>query len=97
MLIGEGRRFSLLNAEGKHVENDAVWTSTNPSVLEVTGNAIIVSHAEGTALIRAQVGMDESEATVKVYQGNSLPPGTRIWTTPVGGSGPVTIVPAVPH
>jgi hypothetical protein len=97
MLIGEGRRFGLMNASGKHVENEAVWTSTNPSVVEVTGNAMVVTHAEGTAVIRAQVGMDESQATVKVYPGDSLPPGTHIWEVPLGGRGPVTIIPAIPH
>jgi len=97
MLIGEGRRFSLMNASGRHVEDQAVWTSTNPSVVEVTGKAMVVTHTEGTAVIRAQVGMDESEATVKVYPGDSLPPGTHIWEVPLGDRGPATIIPAIPH
>jgi hypothetical protein len=39
--------------------------------------AMLVTHAVGTAVIRAQLGMDESEARVKVYPGDSLPPGAH--------------------
>ncbi len=98
MLIGEERGFSLFDDRGNNMQEKAAWSSSNPSVAELTGNSgTIVAKAVGTTTIQARIGGDIAEAKIRVYPGDKLPPGTIIWKAPAPGKGRTTqIVPATP-
>jgi hypothetical protein len=98
LLVGQGRRFHLYDRWWRLLAGKALWSSSNPAVVEVTGDeGDVIAKAEGTATIRARLGTFEAEAEVKVYPGTSLPEGTPIWTQPLPGEGPVKLTPAIPH
>jgi len=100
MLIGDKNEFYIANKMGKKVDVTATWSSSNPSVVALSGDdGVIVAKSEGTAIITAQVGDSLTKAKVTVYPGTRMPPGAVIWGIPLpGGSDgrPPKLVPAIP-
>jgi hypothetical protein len=90
MLVGETRTLQALDANGS-VIHGLTWNSSDPNVAALSADdpPVITALAEGNATITAGDG----SATIVVYAGSTLPPGTVIWSNPAAASG---IVPAVP-
>ena len=95
LLVGQSRTVSVTDNAGNTVTGLA-WTTTNSSIVSLSTDdpPLIAAVAPGSATVYA----GDVPVAVTVYAGSSLPPGTPIWSVPLGssGSGPVNIVPAVP-
>jgi hypothetical protein len=90
--IGEARTIQALDEAGLPVTG-LTWTSSNNNVVSLSSDDPPVL----TALSAGEVTITAGTATaqVTVWPG-ALPVGTRIWSNSGGGSGILSVVPAVP-
>jgi len=95
MLVGQSRTVSATDNAGNTVTG-LFWTTTNSSVVSLSTDdpPLITAAAPGSATVYA----DDVPVAVTVYAGSALPPGTPLWSLPLGGSGssPASLAPAVP-
>ncbi len=93
MLVGQSRTVSVTD-NGQPVTHLG-WATTNSNVVSLSSDdpPLITAVAPGTATVYA----GDVQIAVTVYAGSSLPPGTPIWSVPLGSSsGPASLAPAAP-
>jgi hypothetical protein len=99
MRVGESRRFRAVDQQGRAPGN-IYWTTSDPAALvseEADGELVVTAMQPGNFRITVRSGDRAAEAKIKVVEGNSLPPGSIIWSSAQpAGCKPRQIIPAVP-
>jgi len=93
LLVGQSRTVSVTDSSGNPVTGLS-WITTDPSIVSLSTDdpPLLTGVAPGSATVYAA----DAPIAVTVYAGSSLPPGTPVWSVPLGGPGAPSIVPAVP-
>jgi hypothetical protein len=97
MLVGQSRTVTVTENNGTPVKG-LYWMASNPTIVSLSTDdpPVITALAPGSTTVYA----GGAPLLVTVYAGSALPPGTPVWSLPLGGSGggsgTVGLVPAVP-
>jgi hypothetical protein len=94
LVVGQTASVTPKDSAGNPVTG-VTWTTKDPSIVSLSADdpPLITALAVGSATVYA----GDVILPVTVYPGTSLPPGTVLWSVPLGnGSGNISLVPAVP-
>ena len=94
MVVGDSRTLLVTDLSG-HPITGLGWATSDSTVVTLSTDDPPVITAVGVG--SAKVWAGDIPVSVTVFATGSLPPGTPLWTLPVGsGSGNISLVPAVP-
>jgi cysteine-rich repeat protein len=93
LVVGETRPLQVVNRVTGNVETGTSLVVADPMIAAVEVDPLRVS---GLAAGSTTISGGGATATVTVFAGPTLPPGTLRWTAPSDGSGFVSAIPAVP-
>jgi plastocyanin len=99
MGVGDSHSFCAFDIEGKTVTSTAEWSVSDSEVAQLAGerDPTITAKQLGTVTVRARIGSQYAEASVKVAEMDKIPPGTILWSIPpIPGYHGKQIVQAVP-
>jgi hypothetical protein len=94
LLVGQSRTLSVVDGSGNPVKGLG-WAVSDPGIVSLSTDdpPLIKAIAAGSTKVWA----GDASVPVMVYAGTSLPPGTVVWSLPLGGgAGNINLVPAVP-
>jgi hypothetical protein len=93
LVVGQTASVTPKDSSGNPVTG-ITWTTKDPTIVRLSSDdpPLITALAVGSATVYA----GDVTLPVTVYPGTSLPPGTVLWSVPLGGSGEASIAPAVP-
>ncbi|HKF21771.1 MAG TPA: IPT/TIG domain-containing protein, partial [Candidatus Angelobacter sp.] len=94
LVVGQTALATPKDSSGNPVTG-LTWTTKDPNIVSLSSDdpPLITALAVGSATVYA----GDVTLPVTVYPGTSLPPGTVLWSVPLGsGSGNISLVPAVP-
>jgi IPT/TIG domain-containing protein/Big-like domain-containing protein/galactose oxidase-like protein/Kelch motif protein len=96
MVVGDSRTVSVTDPKTDNPITGLSWFATDTSIVSLSTDdpPVITALAPGSVTVYA----GEVPLAINVYATSSaMPPGTPIWSVPVGaGNGPIAVVPAVP-
>jgi hypothetical protein len=100
MLVGEDRRFRAVGPDG-HIQHNVRWSVFPADAAELTTNddeAIVHTVSPSpTIILTADAAGESAKATIEIRAGNSLTPGTAMWSvTSVPGCKPGNLTQAAP-
>jgi len=94
MLVGDSRTLLVTDLSGNPISGLG-WATSDPTIVTLSTDDPPVITAVGAGSTKVWAG--DIPVSVTVFAGIALPPGTPIWTLPVGGgTGNISLVPAVP-
>ena len=94
MVVGDSRTVSAVDSQGNAIKG-LDWFATDTTIVSLSTDdpPVITALAPGSVTVYA----GDVPLPINVYASTSaMPPGTPIWSVPMGGSGPMQVVPAVP-
>jgi hypothetical protein len=98
MVVGDSQPFRLVDQDGR-TQHNVSWSVSDPDALQpFNGDEfMVIAKKPGDFYVRAHSTTGNSEATIKVVKGNSIPYGAAKWTGPQPeGCKVQRITPAVP-
>ena len=94
MVVGDSRTLLATDLSGNPITGLG-WATSDSTIVTLSTDDPPVITAVGVG--SAKVWAGDIPISVTVFATGSLPPGTPLWTLPVGsGSGNISLVPAVP-